>query len=64
MELDNIKKHCDRLIKQIDLHIGKGKGKEILSDLCEITGNERRKNVLNGQTMLVRGWKIILTLRI
>ncbi len=40
MELDNIKKHCERLVKQIDIHIGKGKGKEILSDLYEVTGNE------------------------
>ena len=40
MEFDNIKKHCDRLVEQIDLHIGKGKGKEILSDLYEVTGNE------------------------
>ena len=40
MDLDNTKKHCERLIKQIDLHVGKGKGKEILSELCEVTGNE------------------------
>ncbi|MGF7059673.1 hypothetical protein [Brassicibacter mesophilus] len=32
MELDNIKKHCERLVKQIDLFVGKGKGKEILAD--------------------------------
>jgi alpha-glucosidase (family GH31 glycosyl hydrolase) len=40
MELDNIKKHCERLVKQIDFFIGNGKGKEILSDLCDVTGKE------------------------
>lgn len=43
MELDNIAKHCERLIKQIDFYIGKGKGKEILSDLCNVSGNETPK---------------------
>lgn len=40
MELDNIKRHSERLIKNIDLFMGKGKGKEILSDLCDVTGDE------------------------
>lgn len=40
MELDNIKKHSERLIKQIDLHMGKGKGREILSHLSDVTGEE------------------------
>lgn len=40
MEFDNVKKHCERLVKQIDLSVGKGKGREILSDLCEVTGEE------------------------
>lgn len=40
MELDNIKKHCERLVKQIDLFVGKGKGREILADLCDVTGEE------------------------
>lgn len=39
-EFDNTKKHCERLIKQIDLSLGKGKGREILSDLCDVTGKE------------------------
>ncbi len=40
MELDNIKKHCERLVKQVDFYVGKGKGKEILSNLCDVTGEE------------------------
>ena len=40
MELDNIRKHCERLVKQIDSHIGNGMGEEILSGLCDVTGEE------------------------
>jgi hypothetical protein len=40
VELDNIKKHSERLVKQIDFFIGKGRGKEILTDLCDVTGEE------------------------
>ena len=43
MELDNIIKHCERLVHQIDFYMGKGKGQEILSDLCEVTGRESSK---------------------
>lgn len=40
MELDNIKKHCERLVKQTDFYVGEGKGREILSDLYNVTGEE------------------------
>ncbi|WP_310604402.1 hypothetical protein [Anaerosporobacter sp.] len=43
--MDNVKKHYDKLHKQIDLRLGKGKADEILHGLDYVTGDESANEI-------------------